>query len=213
MNLRDILPKEEMYRLFDGGITFEEYTFKDIDSIKEMKAHILFGLTMYVWNRIVRFNLVEVDPSAVTDYIERKDPDIYRKASSILGADIIKDLYYVKGQIEGASNDSMTVSELLAARIYPNNLHLADISFILPEKTPSKGDYNDPDLQHEYLLYKLIDNAVRYGKSKGCNYLMLTLKSSHYVKIFSKCGFMLEDPLTETKSVELGMGIPMLKLI
>ena len=202
-----------MYGLFERGITFEEYTLNDIDRIKQIKSHVLFGLTLYVLDRIIRFNLAPVDPLDVADYIQRKDPDIYKKASKLLGADIIRDLYYGKGETESDSTGNMTVTELLAAHIYPNNLHLADISFILPEKPLSKGDYNDPNLQHEYLLYKLIDNAIRYGKSKGCNYLMLTLKSSHHVKIFSKCGFMLEDPLTETRSVELGMGIPMLKMI
>lgn len=207
--MRDIMPREELCRLFGSDIAFEEYTLKEMDAIKELKPHTLFGLTMTIWNRVVDFNLYPVNPSAVEKQVERKDPETYLRISRILGTDIIRDIYYSRGAI--GYDRCGTISELFAAQVYPNNLYLADIEISRPERPGGNGEYKELIHAHVGLFHKLVENAVKFGKARRCNYLLLTAKSEYQVDIFARCGFLLETPTTESRTRQYEMGTPMIR--
>lgn len=209
--MKDILPKEEICRFIDKGIFFNEYSLKDIDMIKDMKSHILSGMTMNVWNWIVRFNLLPASTSLMNDYFSFEDPEAYKKISKILGTNIIKDIYYVRAELDDPLLRDIKVAELFSACVYPNNLYLADFDFTILNGLFAKGMYGYRFQDQKVLLNKLIDNAMDYGRSKGCNYLMLAARTSDHIENFVKRGFVLEDPVIESFALKHGLGVPMVR--
>jgi len=208
-DIKGILPKDELRGFFDCKLDFEEYDLRHIDMIRSMRPHIFFGLASIMWNRIIEFGLCPVDPTALDDDIKKKNPDMFRNMSAVLGTHAIKDIYYAKSDPEAACHAKKSAVELFVARVYPNNLYIADVFLPCPETAVNGKEFGSAIRDHRSLYSKLVNNAVDCGRSLGCNYLMITANSSHQVDIFSRCGFLLEDHLSERRSLDLGLGIPM----
>ncbi len=208
--MKNLLPRRELGRLF-GDVTFREFSHKDMEEIKRMKPQTLFGLALSTWKRIVQFNLLPVSPEALAGDIERKDPEVHAKISKIIGAPVIKDISYVSAAVNGQGRNQRTVAEIFAVRVYPNNLHLADVEFERPVRPADGGAYKDMIGEYTGLFTKVAKNAIRYGKSQGCNYLLLAARSPYHAEIFAKAGFLMEDHIAESRAQELGIGIPMIR--
>lgn len=203
--LHDILPKNDLQKVYGKEIVFEE--LDDIDMVGELNPHMLFGLAYSVWDRIVKLNIFDFDKIEISDRIARRDPNMHTVLSAGLGTAAIKKIYYAKAGMP-KENKQLDVAEFFSARVYPNNLYLSRVEFPLPENTPRRN-LREVCRKQMDLFFKVIDNALQYGKNRGCNYLMFNAADQKQVGIFARRGFLLEDRLTEKKAVKLGIGIPM----
>ncbi|MDA8078713.1 MAG: hypothetical protein M0Z79_07200 [Nitrospiraceae bacterium] len=208
--MKNLLPRQELSRLF-GEVTFREFAHKDMEEIRRMKPQTLFWLAFSTWKRIVQFNLLPVSAEALDDDIMRKDPEAHVKISKIIGAPVIKDISYVNAAVAGQDRNERTVAEIFAVRVYPNNLHLANVEFERPVRPAEHDAYKDMIGEYTDLFTKVAKNAIRYGKEQGCNYLLLTARLPYHAEIFARAGFLMEDHVSESHAQELGVGIPMIR--
>ncbi|MBI5640974.1 MAG: hypothetical protein HZA17_11160 [Nitrospirae bacterium] len=204
-----ILPKEEILNWIDQHVIFEEYTLKDIDRIKHINAERFFRLIMNTVQRIIEFDLYPINRADIGGCVECRDPDIYKKISRIIGDEVIKDIYYARGEVPGNGKENELVSELLAAQVYPNNLYLAAVEFAIPERSGLQGSRTGQEKATETLFCRLIGNAAGFGRSRACNYLLFSARALSQVELFERCGFMAEGPAPDRLAANPGREILM----
>lgn len=204
------LPREKLFARFGSDLILEEYNKKDIQTISRVKGPGLYSLGGNVWNRVVQKKWHSVDPGALASYFETSSPKLPVAIGRTVGAEVIRDIYYVKGWLS-AKSDSNLVVELLVAWVYKNDLHLGDVTFIDPKAPLRAGSARYAFQTHKGLglLPALMDNLRRIAKELGCEQLTLTAAASDQAKLFANHGFVVEDSPSGRFCVANGAGIPM----
>lgn len=204
------LPKEELRSRFGSRLILEEYGKKDIKSISRVKPEGLYSLGGNVWNRIIQKKWHSVDPGMLSPYFEAASPKLPVAIGRVVGAETIRDIYYVKGW-QSPKSDSSLVVELLVAWVYKNDLHLGDITFMDPDAPLTGGSKRYAFQTHKGLglLPVLMANLRKVAQELGCDQLTLTAAAADQSALFASHGFVVEDSETGRMGVANGAGIPM----
>jgi hypothetical protein len=208
--LSDILPKKQLMDRFGGDVVFEEYGKSDLQTIATKAPHCFHGIAANVWNRIVIKGWNPVDPQQLAPYFRAADPNLHRAISEIIGADVIRDIYYVKGW-KGPKKEANLIVELLVAWVYRSDLQLGDITFRDPEQPIPRKQRKFPDQEYKGigLLPTLIDNLRHKAEELCCEQLTLTAARRDQVRLFAPHDFLVENSASGRAGMELGFGIPM----
>ncbi len=209
--LEKIFPRDELKRKFKKEISFVELGLSDFHTLKRDVPIKIHSLGLNIWDRIVQYQLKPVLPQAIANFVESEDPNICEEISRLIGEKVVKDLYYVKGEIKDPSLDRKTCAEFLTAHIYPNNIHLTDIEFSDPYKPLSMTErkYEFQDFAGLNLLGTLINNMVEVGKAVGCEYIVLSAAGVDLVPKFERHGFRVENTASGRQAMKDGVGPPM----
>lgn len=208
--LSDILPKKQLIDRFGGNVVFEEYGKSALRTLVRKAPHGLHGLAANVWNRIVSKGWHPVNPRQLAAYFQTGDPNLHLAVSDLIRAEVIRDLYYVKGW-KARKTQANLIVEMLVAWVYRNDLQLGDITFINPEERIPRELRRFPDQTHKGLglLPALFTNLERKAEELHCAQLTLTAARRDQVELFARYGFTVEDSTSGRAAMELGFGIPM----
>ncbi len=209
-NLGDILPSRQLVDRLGTGVLFEEYGKSALNAIAKKHPRGLFGLAANVWNRIVVKGWNPVDPQRFAQYFQATDPSLHLAISELIGAEVIRDIYYVKGW-KGAKKQANLVVEMLVAWVYRSDLQLGDITFIDPVRPIPRKLRRFADQTHKGfgLLPTLMESLQRKAEELHCEQLTLTTARRDQVGLFARYGFRVEDSTIGRAGMELGYGIPM----
>jgi len=208
--LGDILPKEELIDRFGRALILEEYGKTDIESIAKKNPEILHHVAANVWNRIVNRAWHPVDPLRFAAQFRSGDPSLHLAISELIGIEVIRDIYYVRGW-SGRKTKSKLVVEMLLAWVYRNDLQLTDVTFIDPEKPIARAKRRFALQTHEglELLSTLLTKLQEKAEQLHCDQLTLTAGMRDQVGLFRRYGFVVEDSEMGRRGMEIGFGIPM----
>jgi len=163
-----------------------------------------------VWNRIIKRKWHPVDPLHFASYFQKSDANLYKAISTLLGVEVIRDIYYVKGWASKKKKSNVVV-ELVVARVYRNDLLLADVAFMDPARPIPMGQRRFALQTHKGLglLPTHLGNMQRKAEELGCEQLTLTAAIRDLVDLFSSFGFVVEDSEMGRRGMQIGHGIPM----
>ena len=168
-------------------------------------------MAMDVWNRIVARNIIPVDPLALSKFARRFDPLIYKQIEKITRKPIFKEMHYTRAFLQDNALNCPEIVEFLIARVYPNDIHIGDISIKNPYKPLPTNLQKCSIHTHKGfgLLSPLMDNIISYGRSKKCDYLTLVASQYENVELFERYGLSVEDNEFARLAMSHGQTIPM----
>ena len=210
-----LLLKEELQSRFDKPVDIQEYGIADLDRIIKLLPKPMWAIGLNVWGRIVYCGLNEVNIYAIEEYVAAEDPRLFEEIGKIIEQDVIKDIYLLQAQVQDSSLPYATVAQVLAARVYPNDLHFADVTFTNPYRpiAPEKRKFTYQEYEGLGLLGTVIDRIEKEAVSESCYYLTLTAAAIDLVPLFSQYGFTVENSPIAEMGLENGQCIPMEKRI
>lgn len=152
----------------------------------------------------------KVDPQQFAYQFRSADPTLHASISTLLNAEVIRDIYYVKGW-SGAKRKNNLVVELLVAWLYRNDLHLGDINFVDPDNPIPEAERRYKHQTHKglRLLPDLLANMKNKATELGCEQITLTAAALDQIDLFKRFGFVVEDSDQARKTLDIGYGIPM----
>jgi hypothetical protein len=100
--------------------------------------------------------------------------------------------------------DVTLVAYLFVARIFPNEFHIADMSFVNPyEPIPQDlRSYKFRRFRGLQLLGTVLERAEAYAAKHHCDFMTLTAPADDLVPLFGKFGFVVEDHLATSLAME-----------
>jgi hypothetical protein len=208
--LSTVLPRAQLIDRFGSALILEEFGKADLETIAKKHAPALLQIGGSVWNRIIQKNWHPVDPLHFASYFQNSDPNLYKAISTLLGVEVIRDIYYVKGWASKKKKSNVVV-QLVVAHVYRNDLLLADVAFMDPARPIPMGErrFALPTHKGLRLLPTLLGNMQHKAEELGCEQLTLTAAIRDLVDLFSSFGFVVEDSAMGRRGMQIGHGIPM----
>lgn len=189
-----LLPLEEISRRFDKPVHLEQLGIDRLPEIFKRDPDRILNTGFTVWDRYARTN-PSVQRTAVREHLHKHGGTFLDAASAIIGEPIIKDICFSRCTVDDASLDYNLVAYLLAAHVYPNNLHLADIILVNPYKplpiAPTR--YKMRRYKGLGLLSTVMSRAEAYAVEQGCDHMTLTADADDVVPLFARFGFLVEE--------------------
>jgi hypothetical protein len=200
--MHSLFPIAEIRDKFDSPVELQQFGLNEYNEIVRLKAGAIAGLALNVWNRIVHSDTHDVNPMALSRYIDNAnpndpqvDPQIVCGIEEVIGAKVIRDISYSRCTLnDSASSDDELIAELLIAHVYPNDLHWADVHFRNPRQPLSKRDrrFKFREFRGFGLLSKVAARITAYASAQGMDYITLTAAANDLVPLFATHGFTLE---------------------
>jgi len=208
--INNVLPRAQLIDRFGSALILEEYGKSDLETIAKKNTPILLQVAASVWNRIIQKKWHAVNPLHFATHFQTLDPSLYQAISTLLGVEVIRDIYYVKGWTSKKKRSNLVV-EMVVAWVYRNDLLLADVTFIDPASPIPKRQRRFAHQTHKGLglLPTLLGNMQRKAEELGCEQLTLTAATRDQADLFRRFGFVVEDSGMGRRGMEIGCGIPM----
>ena len=205
--MNPILPIQEIESLFDKPVRVEHMGMDRFSEIVARDSDGILKTAFAVWKRHVRQN-PSINPNAVHEHIQKYGGTFFEGASAILGQPIIKDIEFSRCKVDDPNLDNQFVAYLLAAHVFPNNLHLADLNLVNPYKPipPKLRKYKLRKYKGLGLTATVLAKAEAFANSQQCDYLTLTAAADDLVPMFFKLGFVLEDEDVASLAMEKKVG-------
>ncbi|EJU9973497.1 hypothetical protein N5M11_003784 [Vibrio alginolyticus] len=209
--MKKIIPFDVIQQKLGQPISVLEYGLSDIRQIQDMTPKTCVDIALNVWDKIISRKLHQVNPMALATYVNRQDPKLHLRVGNVIGKTVVKDIYYALANVEDSALEDTLSVEFLAAHVYPNDLHLADI---LLQNPYSPIPQEDRKCEHqEYngfgLLSTIIDDFFSLAHELNCDFITLTAASIEQVGLFKNYGFEVRDSDAGRLAMQFGMGIPM----
>lgn len=201
--METILPIAEIESRFDKPIHLEQLGMDRFDEIAKRDPNGLMNAALTVWQRYTQRH-PEADQAAMRDYIRQHGGDFLTAAQALIGRPIIEDVSFSRCTVEDPQLDENLVAYLLVARVYPNEFHIADMSFINPYEPipPELRNYKFRRFRGLQLLGTVLERAEAYAAKHHCDYMTLTAPADDLVPLFRKFGFEVEDHLATSLAME-----------
>jgi hypothetical protein len=198
-----ILPFEEIEKRFDKPVRLEQMGMDRFAEVAARDPNGLVNAAFTVWQRYARQH-PETNPGAVRDYIRQHGGDFLEAVQAIIGEPIIRDISFSRCTIDDPQLDENLAAYLLVARVYPNDVHIADMNFVNPYLPiePDRRKFKFQRYKGLRLLGALLARVEAYGAQHGCEYLTLTAATDDLVPLFSKFGFSVEDGQATSLAME-----------
>lgn len=217
-NMEDILILDKIKEKYDKEIVDEIYHFdhndkhfKVLNTIVKKEPMTVHGMSMNVWNRIVQYKLKPVDPMAIAKEVDDQDPFIFRKISKIIREPILQEVFYCESKIIDTSLKYNTTYEIMIGKVFPNDIHLADIEISNPYQPIPKSERKHPQQHYKGLglLKDQIGRLIDYCYKSNCGFFTLTAATKDQYNLFRRYGFEIEDNEAAKIGLEIGLGISM----
>ncbi|MBI3837742.1 MAG: hypothetical protein HY288_07385 [Planctomycetia bacterium] len=205
--MNSILPIDQIESLFDKPIRVEQMGLDRFGDIAVRDPDGVRKTAFAVWSRHVRKN-PSTNPDAVHEHIQKHGGTFLEGASVIVGEPIIKDIAFSRCKIDDPALDNQFVAYLLVARVFPNDLHIADLNLVNPYKPipPKLRRYKFRKFKGLGLSGTVLARAEAFAVSKQCDYVTLTAADDDLVPLFRRFGFVLEDDEVANLAMEKKVG-------
>jgi hypothetical protein len=205
MSLLSLIPTSEVKAKFADELETVELGFDNFDEICRADAMSIYAASLNIWNRIVQGKLRDVDPMALAPYLNGEDPTLYQQIEKIIGEPVIYDAAYFHADLKGA-----TVAHVMLLRVFPNNLHFADVNFVNPAHPIARHRRKRAQTHRGLgLLPTLVTNMKRYAHNQDLDYITLTAAYDDLIPLFERHGFIVEQNPMADICVSSGQCIPM----
>ena len=201
--MNSILPFEEIESRFDKPVRLEQLGMDRFEEVAKRDPNGLMNAALTVWQRYARNN-PNADPAAVRDYIRQHGGDLLNAVQALVGEPVVRDISFSRCTIDDADLAENLVAYLLVARVYPNEFHIADVSFVNPYEPipPELRSYKSRRFRGLQLLGTVLQRAEAYAAKHHCDYMTLTAPADDLVPLFGKFGFVVEDDLATSLAME-----------
>lgn len=209
--LADVFPKEEIITAVPGA-QFAELGLGDLPTIASRHRVKLSEIALTAWDYAMSSDeFRHIDPTVLGEAVDQKHSKLLVMMERVLGRKLLVDIWHVR-----LASDDLTgpaCCEATLAHVYPNRLHLADISLLDPARPRQPAP--SPDQSHESLrLFKtFLKRAEGVARRIGAQRITLTAANSDLYDQFQRYGFQLADTRSAPMAVKYGAGIPMTKLV
>jgi hypothetical protein len=218
--MNSVLPIQVISAALPSPLQLEEYGSADLKKIIAREPITIFGVGMNVWNRIVGYAYRDVNPMALADLVDARDPLVHEAIARIIGEPVIKEVYYAHGTLVDPQLGYNTVCQILVAQVFPNDLQIGDVLISNPYKPISvdKRKHMFQEYEGFGVLGTVLKNAERVARDRGCDYVTLTAASVDQYHLFSKYKFSVEQNAFSQNCLRIALdgtavagGIPMEK--
>lgn len=211
MLLKDILPISYIENKFDKPITSDIYDLSRISELATNDPQALLQVGLCVWHQIVYRNLFNVNPRAMAKYIDNQNPMLYKAIEEHIKATILYDLYCMHLAVDDIQLDYNQCCEMCLAYTYPNDIVLADVTFINPYKPipEEKRRYSCTHFEGLSLLPALMDRLKDYAKEHSIDKIILTAAHADLIPLFKKYGFVVDESEIAKFALRVKACIPM----
>lgn len=198
-----ILALDDVQSRFDKPVRLEQMGMDRFEEVAARDPNGLLSAAFTVWQRYSRHNRA-TDAGAVRDYIRQHGGDFLEAVQAIIGAPVIRDLQFSRCTIDDSQLDDRVVAYLLVARVYPNDMHIADLSFVNPYKPipPEHRRFKFQKYKGLHLLGTVLARVEQYAVDHECRYMTLTAATDDLVPLFGKFGFVVEDGQATSLAME-----------
>lgn len=205
--LHAILPLAEVERCFDKPVRLEQLGIDRLGEVVARDPNALLNTAFTVWQRYVA-RQPAADPEAVRAHIRRHGGSFLEAAQAVLGEPVIKDLSFSRCVLEDPTLEDHLAAYLIVARVYPNDVHIADMNFANPYKPipPERRGFKFRRYKGLSLLGMVLGRIEAYARGQGCDYLTLTAAADDLVPLFAKHGFRVEDGNATSLAMEKRVG-------
>lgn len=207
MDLSDLFPRDEIAARF-ADARFTSFGLADLPAIQHRKPTAVHGIGLAVWDIIATRG--EVKPNAMQHYVAAEDPDLLGRIGKHIGKQTLFDIRYCKA--DRGRPARVTISEMLVAHVYPNDLFIGDIEFSDPDRPIRKSERKYPMTKYAGLglLGPFLEEAKACAFAMGSENLRLVAATTDHVTLFGKHGFKVaEDSAIAPFALEFGASIPM----
>lgn len=201
--ISDILPFDEIEGRFDKPVRLEQMGMDQFAEVATRDPAGLLNAVFTVWQRYSRQH-PETGAGAPRDYIRKHGGGFLEAVQAIIGEPVVRDISYSRCTIDDPQLEENLVAYLLVARVYPNEVHIADMSFTNPYKPidPARRKFTFQRYKGLRLLGSLLARVEAYAAQHGCDYLTLNAGTDDLVPLFSKFGFTVEDGQATSLAME-----------
>jgi hypothetical protein len=202
-----ILPFAEIESRFDKPVILEQLGMDAFAQVARRDPNGLASMAFTVWQRYLRANPA-VGAGAVRDYIRLHGGNFWEGVEAVIGAPVVHDLSYSRCTIDDPALEEPLAAYLFVARVYPNDVHVADMSFANPYLPipPERRRFKFQRFKGLSLLGTLLARAEAHAAEQGCDYLTLNAATDDLVPLFTKYGFVVEDGQATSLAMEKRVG-------
>ncbi len=210
MELRDILPRDDIAARVDEGVLFSEFTNREMDEICSRKTKSMLDVGSSIGYRLKLLN-PGLNLEQFSGAFDGDDPYLFSYIATVVGARTLLDVHYWHVELEDDSPDYRTVSEFLVAVCSPNVLHIADLEFSNPRRPIALAQRSRLMTRYKGLglLGALTDRCIAFAGEKRLDAICLTPAAHDLVPVFEAVGFVLDDNALAQQMREAGMPGPM----
>ena len=205
--MQTILPFEEIQNQFDKPIRLEQMGMDQFEKIVAHHPHRILNTAVTVWRRYLERN-PSTNPEAVQDYIRAHGGSFLEAAAAIIGEPIIQDIAFSRCTLEDPALADHLVAYLLIARVFPNDVHVADLHLMNPYKPipPKLRRYRFRKYKGLGLLGTFVARIEAYAVAHQCEHITLTADADDLVPLFGKFGFLVEDNEVTSLAMQKKVG-------
>ena len=212
-NMEELLPIADLQERFDETLSVEVLGMSQLGEITRRKPGDIHAIALNVWNRIVQMRLRAVDSHAVAHAVNNQNPKLHSIIAEIIGEPVIQNIIYMQATLP-FQEQRLEVAEFLAAEVFPNDLHLADMLFQDPRRPipPNERRYRFQTHRGLGLLAAVVRKAETFARVRNKDFITLTAADRDLVPLFGSYGFTVEEnPAAQFILNAVGQGIPMEK--
>ncbi|REK19217.1 MAG: hypothetical protein DWQ37_02160 [Planctomycetota bacterium] len=201
--MQSILPYDEIKRRFDKPVILEQLGMDSFAEVAKRDPNGLASAAFTVWQRYQRTH-PDLGIGAVRDYIRGHGGSFWEGVEAVVGEPVIRDLSYSRCTIDDPALDEPLAAYLFVTRVYPNDLHIADMNFAnpyMPIPLPRRR-FKLQRYKGLALLATVLARAEAYASQQGCDYLTLNAATDDLVPLFGKYGFVVEDGQATSLAME-----------
>lgn len=198
-----ILPLAEIESRFERPVRLEQYGKEDFAEIARHDPNGLASMAVTIWQRYLRKHPT-TDFSAPRDYIRGHGGDYLAGVEAVIGESVVHDVSYSRCTVDDPSLDEPLAAYLLIARVYPHEVHIADMNFRNPYQPipPERRRFKSQRYKGLRLLGTVLGRAEAYALEHDCDYVTLTAADDDLVPLFTRFGFEVEDALATSLAME-----------
>lgn len=194
--MHDIFPRAEIEAKFGKPLLVVQRGLESYDTILRDEEGI-GGLALNVWNRITEVEKMPFDPYAIRPYLNpngQPKKSLLPAIDQIIGSRVIKDISCTYATVEDPDLEDNEVGKLVIANVFPNDLHLADVTFQNPYRPipQSRQRYTFTFFEGFKMLGPTLERIEAAARRLGCQHVTLTCAAPDLIPLFSKFGFRQE---------------------
>lgn len=201
--MKTILPFDAIQSQFDKPVRLEQMGMDRLGDIVRRHPHRILNTAVTVWRRYVEKN-PSTNSNAVHDYVRDHGGTFLDAASAVIGEPLIKDVSWSRCTIDDPALADHLVAYLLVARVFPNDVHVADLNLMNPYKPipPALCRYRFRKYKGLGLLGTVFARVEAYAVAQQCDTITLTADADDLVPLFGKFGYVVEDSEVTSLAME-----------
>ena len=122
MEMKSILPIEEIEALLEEPLSILEYGLDEIEDFISLEPGIMHSAVLRIWDRIVTHSNLDVDPMMLAKQVNQNGSRPFDELSEIAGEPSIKDFHFAEAELNESELDYRIAARIAVSHTFPNDL-------------------------------------------------------------------------------------------